>query len=262
MASTSSSQDLNNETPELNISDFSPILGLELEERTEWEYPAIIFKSLDCDKPHDFKLKLETGVKNGDCLLACFAALLESLHRGCITSKDLEAPAAKMRVDMVKWIKQNWTQYPVFNPEMQVHELMWMAHDMGATPEERAHRGEWPEDTDGRLAKYTAICDRIYFSDTEMLLFSSMMYDKRGISLVFRTWRCTGKGQGQGSNTKDTGKDHFAKSPSRFTHANRINPMMKSPTTGVMPKRWLPVTSLAIAINAGARNEVALPDSA
>lgn len=198
MASTSSSQDLNNETPELNISDFSPILGLELEERTEWEYPAIIFKSLDCDKPHDFKLKLETGVKNGDCLLACFAALLESLHRGCITSKDLEAPAAKMRVDMVKWIKQNWTQYPVFNPEMQVHELMWMAHDMGATPEERAHRGEWPEDTDGRLAKYTAICDRIYFSDTEMLLFSSMMYDKRGISLVFRTWRCTGKGQGQG----------------------------------------------------------------
>ena len=79
-----------------------------------------------------------------------------------------------------------------------MHELMWMAHDMGATPEERAQRGEWPEDTDGRLAKYTAICDRIYFSDTEMLLFSSMMYDKRGISLVFRTWRCTGKGQGQG----------------------------------------------------------------
>ena len=204
MDSTPSSQSSQDAPNDFKISDFSPILGLELDERIDWEFPFVIYNALDCPAPHDFKLKLETGVKNGDCLLACFAAILESLHRGCITSKDLEGPAAKMRADMVRWIKANWNEYPLFQPEMKVHELMWMAHDMGATPEERTQRGEWPEDSDGRLAKYTEICDRIYFSDTEMLLFSSWMYQKRGIALVFRTWRCTGARQGQGAHISTT----------------------------------------------------------
>ena len=87
---------------------------------------------------------------------------------------------------------------------MKVHELMWMAHDMGATPDERLQRGEWPNDPEGRMAKYTEICDRIYFSDTEMLLFSSMMQELRQVTLVFRTWRCTGRGQGQGEMISTT----------------------------------------------------------
>lgn len=158
----------------------------------------MLLKPFNCAKPTNFKHKLETGVKNGDCLPACFAAMLECLHRGCITSGSLETPASKLRADLIKWIKSQWNTYPVFNPEMKVHEIMWMQHDMGITAKERDANGEWGDTADSRLAKYTEQCDRLYFSDSEMFLFACWMFEEKGLPLYFRTWRCTGTGGGSG----------------------------------------------------------------
>ena len=97
-----------------------------------------------------------------------------------------------MRTDLVLWIKQNWEKCPVFNPSTPVHELIWLAHDVGITADERAVRGAWGGTPAERLEAYSELCDNIYFSDVEMLLFSSMMYELRGVAIVFRTWRCTG----------------------------------------------------------------------
>jgi len=168
------------------------------EDRRNWDFPYAIYQSFDCPPPQNFERKLETGVNNGDCLLACFAATLEALHRGHIQYVAKQPSAAKMREDLVQWIKDNWENYPIFNMEMKVHELMWMAHDMGITASERATRGEWGETPEDRLKAYSEQCDKIYFSDAEMLLFSSMMFEKRGIPIVFRTWRCTGMRERKG----------------------------------------------------------------
>ena len=178
------------------------------EDRRVWDFPYAIHQSFDCPPPQNFERKLETGVNNGDCLLACFAATLEALHRGHIQYVAKQPSAAKMREDLVKWIKENWENYPVFNMEMKVHELMWMTHDMGITAQERELRGEWGETSKERLKAYSEQCDKIYFSDAEMLLFSSMMFEMRGIAIVFRTWRCTGHKESKGefiSMTPDRG---------------------------------------------------------
>lgn len=179
-------------------SDFitTPVAPLEPneEDRTTWTMGFTVHKTFDCPPPKDFRLKLETGVKNGDCLLGCFAALIEALHHGCILSSDLAPPARSLRKQLVFWIKKRWTEKPVFNPEMAVHEIMWMQHDMGITEKERNERGEWGDDPASRLAAYSAQCEKMYFSDSEMMLFSCMMFEKRGIPFLFRTYRCTGDG--------------------------------------------------------------------
>ena len=46
-----------------------------------------------------------------------------------------------------------------------------------------------------------------------------------------------GERKGQRHGGEGAKQRHVAKSPLGLTHANRINPMMKSPTTGVMPSR-------------------------
>lgn len=175
-----------------------------VENRTSWDFPFALQNNLTMEGPQNFKLKLETGVKNGDCLPACFTAVLECLHRGCIQSRCLEAAAAKLRADLIDWIKQHWTEFPVFNCEMAIHEIMCMAHDLGITAKERADVGEWGEDPASRLEAYAAQCDRIYFSDAEMLLFSCMMYELSGLVFVFRTWRCTGREQAAGKYISTT----------------------------------------------------------
>lgn len=169
---------------------------VEGERRTDWDFPYMVLEPFACPAPRDFKRKLETGVRNGDCLPACFAALLECLNRGCITSRNLEASAAELRAELIAWIKTNWLNYPTFQPEMPVHEIMWMQHDMGIPEPEREARGPWGGTAEERLAAYTAQCDDIYFSDAEMLMFASWMMDKRGLHLLFRTYRCTGRGGG------------------------------------------------------------------
>lgn len=167
------------------------------ETRMDWKFPYAVRQDYDCTGPQNFKLKLETGVRNGDCLPACFASVLECMHRGCITSRTLEPSASKMRTDIVAWMVNNWTSYPIFNPEMQVHELVTLTHDVGTPSQERQKAGPWPEDPDGRLARFLICADKFYMSDVEMLFFSCMMYE-RDIPICFRTWRCTGVGDANG----------------------------------------------------------------
>ena len=176
----------------------------------QWTLPYTVNHAFDVAGPRNFRLKLETGVRNGDCLPGCFAATLEALHRGCITSRNLEPAAAKMRKDLVGWITKNWSTFPIFNLEMQVHELMALTHDLGATAKEREKAGPWPEDPEGRLARYVAASDRLYMSDAEMLCFSCWMYE-RGVPVCFRTWRCTGTGGAQGQFVSATPNPEFMK---------------------------------------------------
>lgn len=187
-------------------------LGLEKTHPIDADMPYAVLIPFDAQTPKDFTRRLETGVKNGDCLPACLAVLLECMHKGYIIFCNKESAAARMRHDITAWIKENWLACPLFNQEMAVHELMWMQHDMGITSEEREQRGEWPEEPDARLAKYTELCDtlgtRLYFSDTEMLMFASWFYEKKGIPLCFRIWRCTGRDSANGeliSHTPDLG---------------------------------------------------------
>lgn len=152
-----------------------------------------------CAPPATFAHKLETGVTNGDCLPACFAALLECLHRGRITSQSLDIAASNMRTQIVHWVKANWQQCTPFESAIPVHELIWLQHDIGASPEERAQSEEWGSSAASRLEAYSKVCDTIYFGETEMMVFATMMLEQCGVAILFRVWRVTGPRQNIGT---------------------------------------------------------------
>ena len=170
-----------------------------MSDRLDWDLPHKKLLNIQtCPLPTNFAHKLETGVKNGDCLPACFSALLECMHRGRITSRNLETPAFEMRNEIIKWAKENWTTCPIFQPSMPVHELVWMQHALGVTQEEQEKMEEWGSSPDERLVQYNKICGKVYFSDVEMLIFACMMYE-RSIPVFFRVWRVTGLRQDVGT---------------------------------------------------------------
>jgi hypothetical protein len=168
-------------------------------ERLDWPLPYKLLLDIEtCPPPATFMHKLETGVKNGNCLPACFVALLECMHRGRITSRNLETAASAMRTQIVLWVKDHWTTCPVFQPTMAVHELMWLQHDLGASPEERVQAEEWGCTPESRLAAYSKVCKNVYFSDSEMMIFASMLWE-RNIPILFRVWRVTGNREDVGT---------------------------------------------------------------
>lgn len=148
------------------------------------------YKTHDCKGPRDMREKLETGVKNGDCLLACLAAALQSMHLGHILPQDMEVAAARLRRDLIEWIKEKWFYPCVFNSSMCYHSIIALQHDAGITAEERLDIGEWPEDPQERLERYNQQCDILYGSPAEMLCFSCMMHEMTGVAIMCRTWRC------------------------------------------------------------------------
>ena len=170
----------------------------------------------DAAAPMDMEEKLETGVKNGDCLVACMAAALESLHLGHIRPTDMEAAAARLRTDLIAWIKTKWYQPCVLNTSgMCYHEIIWMQHDLGASPEERAQHGQWPQEPKERLERYRSECDQLYFSPAEMVCFSTMMWEMTRTPIMFRTWRCTNQ-----SNKKIGTMLQVAPDPEAFASHN------------------------------------------
>lgn len=170
----------------------------------QWEFPYAIRLPFDCPAPEDFRVKLETGVKNGDCLPACMAAALEAMHKGFIEYRNMKPAAAEMRTDLVAWIKRNWTKYPIFNPSMQVSEIMQLQHDAGITQSEREVHGGWGDSVQDRLSAYSRMCENIYFSDAEMLMFASWLYETREIPVMFRVYRCTGVQGANGQHISNT----------------------------------------------------------
>ena len=158
-------------------------------DRRTWSFPYARYGADDMPPPKNMQyMRLETGVNNGDCLLGCFVAALEAMKEGCIISRDFDAPAAKMRNDLVQWIKRNWERPLLFNPELKYHEIMHNSHDLGIPKAERMKIGPWPDDPDGRLKVYSERVDRFHFCDAEMMAFSEMMH-QRGTPILFRTWR-------------------------------------------------------------------------
>ena len=97
-----------------------------------------------------------------------------------------------MRSHLITWITEHWTTFPVFNPEMAVHDIITLHHDVGIPQRERDMYGYWGDDPEPRLSAYLANAERIYFSDAEMLLFSCMMHEK-GVNICFRTHRAQGR---------------------------------------------------------------------
>lgn len=159
------------------------------EDRTGWSMPHLKLTELDCARPSNHCKKLETEVRNGDCLPACFCAMLEYLNQGRVSSTSLVQPAARLRADLIEWIKDNWKSHPVYNPYMTVHEIVHMQHAVGIPPSEATEAPNWGSTPEEHLAAYEAQCERIYFSDAEMMLFSSWLWEKRGIACLFRVYR-------------------------------------------------------------------------
>lgn len=159
------------------------------EDRTEWSTPHLSLVPLDCARPRHPCKKVDTEVRNGDCLPACFCAMLEYLNRGRVESVSLVQPAAQLRSDLISWIKDNWRRTPVFNPLMAVHEIMHLQHAVGIPPDEAAAAPDWGITPDERLAAYDAVSDSVYFGDAEMMLFASWLWEKRGIAVLFRVYR-------------------------------------------------------------------------
>lgn len=158
-------------------------------ERLDWTFEFARMLPVDVPLPQVFRRKLETGVDNGDCLPGCFAAILECFHQGYISSANLKPAAKDMRTSVCQWIKDHWETYPVFNDSMKVHEIIRMLHDLGIPASERVVRGEWGDDPSAQLVKYNELCDHLYFSDAEMLLFSCMMWELRRLPVLFRVFR-------------------------------------------------------------------------
>ena len=137
------------------------------------------------DGPTDFGDKLETGVKNGDCLLACFATLLECMFRGSVSPTPMHKAAAGMRALVTDYIKSKWKETLSLNKSMSVSEIMAMAHDV---PDERDDEKPWVQRIDQGLEAYSEKCDSVYCCDAEMLMFSNLMFE-RGVNIVFRAWK-------------------------------------------------------------------------
>lgn len=157
-------------------------------DRKKWMFPRAVLYNPMIEGPRDVTRVLETDVINGDCLPACLAAVLEAMHFGKILSFDFEPAAAKMRSDITNWIKTNWTKPCLFNMSMCYHELIALSHDSGISSAERSRLGQWPDDPEGRLARYTSQENDLYFCDAEMMAFAEMMHDE-GMDMVFRVWR-------------------------------------------------------------------------
>ena len=158
-------------------------------DRTQWEFPYARYANDTMEGPKNMEfMRLETGVNNGDCLLACFAASLEAMHDGCIVSRDFNAPAAKLRIDLINWIAQHWERPLFFNPDLKYHEIMHNSHDVAIPKAERKKVGPWPDDPVARLKVYQQHAQTYHFCDAEMMAFSEMMHD-RGLPILFRTWR-------------------------------------------------------------------------
>lgn len=129
----------------------------------------------------------ETGISNGDCLLACFSLALEALNNGIISWVEKVDAASDMRKIVIAWIRKNWKEHPVFNQSMLVHEIITTEHDLFEERREDDLVG-WGTTPEEQLEAYSRRCKALYFSDVEMMLFSSMMFEK-GIHIMFRTWR-------------------------------------------------------------------------
>ncbi len=158
-------------------------------DRTEWSLPYTVLSELDCPRPSRASKKLDTEVRNGDCLPACFCAALEYLNQGGVLSTSLVAPAARLRADLTRWIKDRWMSYPFYNSDMTVHEIVHLHHSLGVTGEERKVNRDWGSTPAERMDAYEACCDSLYFSDAEMLLFACWLWEKRGLAFMFRVYR-------------------------------------------------------------------------
>lgn len=159
------------------------------EDRTEWSTPHLSLASLDCTRPRHPCEKVDTEVRNGDCLPACFSAILEYLNQGRVASTSLVQPAARLRADLICWIKHNWRRKPVYNPSMAVHEIMHLQHAVGIPPGEAAASPYWGTTPTERLVAYESVSNSVYFGDAEMMLFASWIWEKRGIAILFRVYR-------------------------------------------------------------------------
>lgn len=156
---------------------------------TDWSTPHLMLSSLDCARPKWPCRKVETEVRNGDCLAACFCAALQYLNEGRVSSQSLVEPAARLRADLVGWIKENWFEYPLYNPSMTVYEIVHMQHALGVTEDELQSLDDWGQTPEEQLAAYERKSKDIYFSDAEMMLFACWLWEKRSIVLMFRVYR-------------------------------------------------------------------------
>lgn len=149
----------------------------------------MVLSALDCPRANRDSTKLDTNVRNGDCLPACFCAALEYLNQGKVSSTSLVDAAARLRTDLIEWIKENWQACPFWNQHMEVHEIVHLQHALGVTLAEMQKSVDWGDTPEERLEAYKACCDSLYFSDSEMMLFSSWLWEKRGVAFMFRVYR-------------------------------------------------------------------------
>jgi hypothetical protein len=196
-------------TASSNESDATDVLPPD-QDPLQWTYPHAVNRVFNCARPTKFRYKVETGVNNGDCMPACLNGILEALHFGYMQKVPKQRGAKQMRGVLVDYIKSKWDTCLVFQPDMRVHEIMWLQHDMGIPQSERAKRGEWPADPAGRLAAYSEQCDSVYFGEAEMMMFSCMMFELRGVLLFFRTFRTTGEDdEASGEHVANTPDDEI-----------------------------------------------------
>jgi len=156
--------------------------------RLDWDFSRAPRDRFEMPGPLDTRKRVETYVKNGDCLAACFCCALEAMARQHIRPDPVEEPARRLRNAIVARIQETWHDAPKLNASCKVHEIMAMAHDTGIPPAERDRNGHWPEDPEGRLAKYKALQKSFFLCDAEMLIFAEMMYE-RNTPVLLRVWR-------------------------------------------------------------------------
>ena len=135
------------------------------------------------------KKRVETAVCNGDCMTACLAAAFECMSIGYVKRVSMVAAAARLRHDLVEWIKEHWLLPCVFYQGMCFHEIFQLAHDVGI-PEQEQERagGPWPEDPKERLERY--LRNKVYMCEAEQMAFVCMMHE-RGINFCLRNWRAS-----------------------------------------------------------------------
>ena len=157
-------------------------------DRRKWEFHHIVPTTLKTNQPEDLKLRVETGVINGDCLAACFAAGMQAMHLGHVLSDEMDNAAARLRRDIVEFAQAHWFEECIFMQDTPFHTLFHMAHDVGIPAEERKKNGPWPDDPKSQLERYLKDQSSLYMCEPEIAAFVWMMYTL-GKNICVRSWR-------------------------------------------------------------------------
>jgi hypothetical protein len=129
-----------------------------------------------------------TSVRNGDCaphaMGLALAFIVDKLPKA---EAEHEYLATQVRQTIIDFLTINWTKESLLSQSVW-HELVYFAHNVAITEEEREIYGDWGESASSRMEGWMKERDSLFFTTSEFLAFCEIMR-QINIPIVFRLWK-------------------------------------------------------------------------